>query len=126
MTKTQPTVLVVDDNRDMLVCIQMVLSSSYRVIGAENGEEGISQAMAVQPTVILSDLNMPGMMGDEMISEIRQQPALAKVPVIMITGRSDAAARSRITAANANDLLLKPFSVDELKEKVRYWVSHAA
>lgn len=113
-----PLVLVVEDNVDMNEFIASTLRPHYRVLSAFDGAEGLAQALASKPDLILSDLMMPVMRGDEMVGELRRQAATGDIPVIMLTARADEETRLRLLQAGVQDCLNKPFSVDELLARV--------
>ena len=87
---TQGTVLVVDDESDVLQLFGRILASSkrsYRVLLARDGVEALSIMTEIQPDVILLDLVMPNLDGFEMLSTLRESPALSSIPVIIISAR---------------------------------------
>ncbi|HET8666483.1 MAG TPA: PAS domain S-box protein, partial [Terriglobales bacterium] len=114
-----PLVLVVEDNVEMNRFIVESLASEYRVISALNGREGLNKAIEVQPDVILSDIMMPEMSGEDLLHELRSKPEFEGVPVILLTARADQDARIRVLREGAQDYIMKPFSVEELRVRVR-------
>lgn len=113
-----PLLLVVEDNVDMNEFIVAALRPHYRVCSAFNGREGLEQALALHPDLIVCDLMMPVMSGDEMVGELRCQPATRDTPVIMITARADEALRLRLLQESVQDYLSKPFSTEELLARI--------
>ncbi|MCG2577612.1 ATP-binding protein [Dechloromonas sp. XY25] len=113
-----PLILVVEDNRDMHGFIASALATRYRVASAFNGQEGLEQAKAIRPDLILSDVMMPGMSGDQMVAAIRQDPFLDDTPIIMLTAKADDALRVRLLRHGVQDYIYKPFSVDELQARI--------
>ncbi|MGE5470830.1 MAG: ATP-binding protein [Bacteroidota bacterium] len=114
-----PLVLVVEDNADMNAFIVDILRPHYRVLSAFNGQQGLDKALAVRPDLILSDLMMPVMSGDQMVVALRQQPAMADVPVVMLTAKVDDEQRLHLFQHGVQDYLNKPFAVDELLVRVK-------
>jgi len=113
-----PLVLVVEDNIDMNEFIAATLRPYYRVYSAFNGREGMEKTLALHPDLILTDLMMPEMSGDDMVYELRRQPATRDIPIVMITAKTDENLRVRLLKEGVQDYLNKPFSVDELLARV--------
>jgi len=113
-----PLVLVVEDNADMSAFIAEVLAPHYRVACAFNGREGLERARVLLPDLILSDVMMPGMSGDQMVQALRREPALVDVPIVMLTARVDNDLRVRMLKEGVQDYLNKPFLVEELLARV--------
>ena len=114
-----PLLLVIEDNVDMNEFIAATLRPHYRVCSAFNGREGVEQALALHPDLILSDLMMPLMSGDEMVRELRAQSATRDIPIIMLTAKADEALRLRLLQDGVQEYLNKPFSTEELLARVR-------
>ncbi len=117
-TDTQPRVLVVEDNADLNRFICEVLQPHYHVVSARDGWQGLEQALAVTPDLILTDIMMPHMSGDEMVRHIRQQAALSDVPIVVMTAKTDDAQRIELLRNSVQDYLNKPFVVPELLLRV--------
>jgi len=113
-----PLVLVVEDNAEMNRFVADELRGDYRVATAFNGHEGIEQALALRPDLILSDVMMPEMSGDEFVRELRTHSELADVPVCMLTAKADEALRVQLLRAGVQDYLMKPFVSEELRARV--------
>ncbi len=109
-------VLVVEDNPDMNAYIASALRPRYRVARAFDGRQGLEQARALRPDLILSDVMMPEMSGDQMVAALR--PFLPDVPIVMLTARADDELRVRMLREGVQDYLAKPFAVDELLARV--------
>jgi two-component system response regulator AtoC len=115
---TQRTVLVVDDERNMLMVMEMALEEAgYRVLTAERGEDAIAMLRDPELAVILSDLKMPGMSGEEFIA--RCQRELPDVPVIVVTAFGSIRSAIECIQAGASDYLTKPFEPEELQFAVQ-------
>lgn len=113
-----PLVLVVEDNADMNEFIAATLRPHYRVASARNGREGMNMALALHPDLILSDVMMPVMSGDEMVVALRHQHGMDNVPIIMLTAKADDELRMRLLKEGVQDYLNKPFSTEELLVRV--------
>lgn len=113
-----PLVLVVEDNADMNAFVADALRAHYRVACAFNGREGLARALALRPDLILCDVMMPHMSGDEMAMEVRRHPLMADVPIVMLTAKADDELRVRLLEHGVQDYLDKPFSVEEMLARV--------
>ncbi|TAK10236.1 MAG: response regulator [Candidatus Manganitrophaceae bacterium] len=117
MTNREPTILVIEDETPILHFIQTTLSGAgYRVVGAEDGKEGLAQAMAWNPDVVLLDLGLPDIDGLEVIRRLREWTSK---PIIVLTARAQE--RDKVTALDlgADDYLTKPFGIEELLARMR-------
>ncbi len=84
-------ILIVDDEPDAISYIGSVLEDNgYDYLSAENGEEGLEMAKKEKPDMILLDLIMPGKSGMLMFQELKKDPELGKIPVIVVSGASEA------------------------------------
>lgn len=110
-------VLVVDDEPQILRALRITLEArSYQVTVANNGAHALAAAASFAPDVIVLDLGLPDMDGTDVICELRKWTS---VPVIILSGRSQSAAKVRALEAGADDYVTKPFDVDELIARVR-------
>lgn len=113
-----PLILVVEDNADMNEFIAAALSPRYRVVRAFNGSEGCDMALSLHPDLILADVMMPVMSGDEMVVALRRQPEMEHVPFVMLTARADDELRVRLLEHGVQDYIAKPFSTEELLARI--------
>ncbi len=114
----KPLVLVIEDNPEMNRFITGTLGTEYRTATALNGQEGLEQAIALHPDLILSDVMMPQMSGDQFVHQLRIYPELDTTPVILVTAKADDELRVQLLREGAQDYLMKPFSVEELRARV--------
>ncbi len=117
-TSAKPTLLVVDDEPIIRQVLWNYLSQSYRVLSANSGPEALEILNKQSVDLVLLDVMMPKMSGYEVCSELRKQHALARLPVIFLTAKSQVSDRVVGLAAGANDFLTKPVARDELKARV--------
>jgi signal transduction histidine kinase len=117
-SKDSALVLLVDDDPSLRRMVKRALDKTYRVVTASDGEEGLAQAMALGPDIIVSDLLMPGLSGEELLEAVRSRPELNGVPFLLLTGQVDYTVRLRALRGGAQDYLTKPFSVEELRARV--------
>jgi phosphoserine phosphatase RsbU/P len=114
------TILVADDDRMARRMLKLLLGSGgYNLVFAESGQEALSQARALRPDLVLLDVDMPDIHGYEVCRQLRNDPVLAEVPVMMVTALTDREARIRGIEAGADDFISKPFDHVELAARVR-------
>lgn len=109
-----PRVLVVEDNNDLNDFIVSVLRPYYRIDCAFNGKEGLEKARALHPDLVLTDLMMPVMSGDEMALELRRQPGTQEIPILILSAKADEKMRLQLLQVGIQHYLNKPFSTEEL------------
>lgn len=110
-------VLIVDDNADMRSYLGKLLSPYFSVDFATNGLEALKQATRKTPDVIVSDVMMPVMDGQQFLAALRSRPG-TRVPVILLSARAGEESRVEGLSWGADDYLVKPFSAKELVSKV--------
>lgn len=102
------TILIVEDEKDLLELLSdKFLSSGFQVIGVQNGEEGIGQAITNQPDLILLDIILPKMDGLTMLKQLRQDSWGKGVPVIVLSNLSDQKKISEAIQIGVYDFLIK-------------------
>lgn len=114
-------ILVVDDNADLLQMTRMLLEErgGHEVILSAEGEDGLAKARANPPDLAIIDVMMPGMNGYEVCRQLRQNPATAQIPIIILTARGQPVDREAALAAGADEYIAKPISMAELLERVQ-------
>jgi CheY-like chemotaxis protein len=112
-------VLVVDDEIHIIHVVAIKLrNNGYEVISAENGEEAFVLACKEKPDIIVTDFQMPGMTGLELVRELRQNETTKDIPVIMLTARGFAVEDKEKEELEISELLSKPFSPKELLRSI--------
>ena len=110
-----PLVLVVDDSITVRRVTQRLLQrEGYRVTLAADGLQALERLQQERPTVVLSDIEMPRMDGFDLVRNLRNDPRLADLPVIMITSRIAEKHREHARELGVDHYLGKPYSEDEL------------
>ncbi len=113
-------VLVVDDILPNVKLLEAKLTSEYyEVLTATSGKEALEKVEAESPDIVLLDVMMPGMDGFEVCSRIKQNPALAHIPVVMVTALTDTQDKVRGLESGADDFLSKPINDTALMSRVR-------
>jgi DNA-binding response OmpR family regulator len=115
---TATRVLVVEDDPSVRGLLHTLLSAEgYEVATASDGLAGLVKATATQPALVLLDLMMPDLGGVRVLEELREDPQLADIPVIVVTGKIDAVPGMRALLGEDN-VFVKPFAVAELLNRV--------
>ncbi|WP_375760299.1 ATP-binding protein [Corallococcus exercitus] len=112
-------VLVADDNADMREYVERVLSPSFDVTLATDGQAALEAARAHAPDLVLTDVMMPRLGGFGLLRALRELPSTRAVPVVMLSARAGEEAAVEGLEAGADDYLVKPFSARELVARVR-------
>ncbi|MBW8365902.1 MAG: response regulator [Rhizobium sp.] len=117
----RPMILVVDDDDFQRNIVNTLLAAeNYRLVFAGGGVEALNILRKRQPDLILMDIMMPDMDGIETTRRLKTMPQFAKVPVIMVTGKSEGAAVRDSIKAGAANFIVKPFDRDTLLAKVAH------
>ncbi len=116
-----PLILVIDDDAMMQFLVRESLESqNLRIIEAENGAEGLTQAVTFKPDLILLDVQMPVLDGFTACAQLRALPQARNIPVLMMTGLDDLASIERAYEVGATDFITKPLNFDLLKFRLFY------
>jgi signal transduction histidine kinase len=115
----QPTILVADDEPDMLRFLKSQLSRQYHVLEAVDGQQAIEKATQFLPDMILLDMMMPEKDGLQACREIREHTSTQSIPIVLLTARADEETKLAALSAGASDFLAKPFSSTELHVRIK-------
>lgn len=116
---TVTPILVVDDDPDSLEIVCTYLESAgYEVSAAEDGREAIAKMEEMHPALILLDVMMPGMDGLQVARLVKNHPAMKETRIILLTARGDFSDKQKGLQAGADDYVVKPVSLDDLRETV--------
>ena len=122
----QHSILVIDDNKDMLWLLQDIFSDRYQVMLAESAEEGLEIMKVSPPSLIITDIMMPGIDGIALVKMIRSNQYFTRVPIIILTAKNTDENKLEGIDSGADLYVTKPFdigiisaSVDKLIEKYR-------
>jgi signal transduction histidine kinase/CheY-like chemotaxis protein len=111
-------ILIVEDNRNLRELLKGGLREYYAVTEAQNGMEALEIMNTRRPDLIITDLMMPGLDGLKLCRQVKQDPALNQIPIILITAKSPETGRIEGMEAGADAYIAKPFGFEELLRKV--------
>ncbi|QZT36755.1 response regulator [Halosquirtibacter xylanolyticus] len=114
----KPSVLVVDDNKELRDLLQETLSSYFNVFVKGNGKEAYEWVMENRPDIIISDVMMPVMNGFEFTRLIKQDESLCHIPIVLLTAKDSREHYEEGISAGADDYIVKPFEVGMLSKKI--------
>ncbi len=113
-------ILVIEDEEDIRVNVLEVLEfEGFESIGAENGRIGVELAKKHIPDLIICDISMPELGGYDVLSELRDEPLTAIIPLIFLTAKSENKDVRKGMKLGADDYLTKPFEIDDLLSAIR-------
>jgi len=115
----QPTVLLADDEPDMLRFLKSQLSTHYHVLEAVDGQQAVEKASQFLPDIILLDMMMPEKDGLQACRDIRAHTPTQSIPIVLLTARADEETKLAALSAGASDFLAKPFSTTELHIRIK-------
>ena len=113
-TSNDMTVLVVEDNAELLEFLRDHLAERFRVLVAENGVRGLAMARAFVPDLIISDVMMPEMDGQSLCTAVKSDAEIDFIPVILLTAKASRDSRLAGLQGGADDYLTKPVDLKEL------------
>lgn len=123
MTGQCATILVVDDESQIRKFLRISLSAQgYKVLEASNGTEGLAQTALGKPDLVVLDLGLPDMDGNQVLHEIREW---SQVPVLVLSVRGGEDDKVRALDGGANDYVTKPFAIQEFLARVRVLLRQA-
>ena len=116
-------VLSVDDNPDNNEIIQEMLCDDYDVQIAATGEEALKLAAEFKPALVLLDIMMPGIDGYETCRRLKADPSLSETIIIMVSAKELLDDKIEGYEAGAYDYITKPFTEDDLKNSIEFFLS---
>lgn len=118
------TLLIVEDHEELRYYLRKTFEHYYRVIDVANGKEALDYLSNEYPDLILSDVMMPGIQGDELCQMVKENPDTAGIPFILLTAKTNYDAVVEGLKKGADDYIPKPFSTEILKLKVRGFIEN--
>lgn len=117
------TLLLIDDNTDMLALLKDTLHTSYNILQASDGQSGLEMAAQTVPDLIISDVMMPGISGYEVASKLKAEQMTCHIPIVLLTAKGDLDSRMQGWQQDIDDYLAKPFHPQELLLRVQSLLS---
>ncbi|GAA5019939.1 hypothetical protein GCM10023258_08060 [Terrabacter aeriphilus] len=114
----RPVLLVVEDNHDMRDYIVRHVVEDYDVVTVRDGVEALARLRSARPSIVLADVMMPRMDGLTLVREIRADPALRDLPVVLLSARAGVDASAAGLEHGADDYVVKPFQPRELRARL--------
>jgi two-component system, cell cycle response regulator DivK len=124
--KPRQLILIIEDNpRNLKLARDILNHVGYRILEAENAEDGLALARAERPELVLMDVQLPGMDGVEALGRLRADPATAGIRVVALTAFAMKDDRDRFLAVGFDGYLEKPLDVREFPRQVAALVARA-
>ncbi len=113
-------VLIVEDHLDLLDILTLQMEEmGFAVTSATNGIKAVEKAIEEKPHLILMDIMLPGIDGLEATRRIRSNPEAKEIPILAATAITDKSQLRECIEAGCNDVIVKPFTAKDLKEKIQ-------
>ena len=113
--ETNNKIIIVDDDNEICDFLESELRQQYKTYICRNGKEGLQAVLKYKPDLVISDVIMPKMDGISMLKELRANPNISHIPVILLTSKVDYKDRIQGLSKGADVYLAKPFNIGELK-----------
>jgi PAS domain S-box-containing protein len=115
----RPLMLIAEDHADLREFLTELFADEYRLETAADGKEALAKALSEPPDLMITDLMMPRLSGEHLISEMRKHASLSQVPVLVLSGSANESLRLQLLVGSVQDYVVKPFSAPELCARVR-------
>ena len=112
-------ILIVDDEENIRHLLRLAFEEEFEVVEAVDGMDAFDKAVRVKPDIILSDIMMPRLDGYGLYRKVKSRPETASVPFVFLSAKKDVDERVVGLEMGADDYITKPFSIKELKAKIR-------
>ncbi|MGM9478372.1 two-component regulator propeller domain-containing protein [Pedobacter sp. GSP4] len=112
------SILIVDDNPEIIDYIKQIFQDSFKIYRAENGSDGLRLCKEYLPDIVISDVNMDGLNGIELCRAIKEDSAMSHIPVILLTGDPGPEVKLKGIEVGAYDFISKPFDKDLFTAKI--------
>jgi two-component system, cell cycle response regulator DivK len=118
------TLLIIEDNEQNFYMMRFLLEKNgFKVIGAENGRQGIEKALRHKPQAILLDIQLPEMDGYAVAEELKKHGEMGNIPIIAVTSYAMVGDRERILAAGATGYIEKPIDPETFVRDIIQYLS---
>ncbi len=118
-TETKKTLLIIEDNTDLLHYLAGKFSGKYHVILSENGTKGLQMAIEKNPDIIITDIMMPEIDGITLCKKLKSDLHTSHIPIIVLTAKTTEESNIESLEAGADVYIQKPFNLDVLKAQVK-------
>lgn len=126
MSSGKKKILLIDDEKDLVEELTLRLAAEgYEVLAAFDGQEGLEKARQEKPDLILLDVVMPKLDGYEVCLELKKDSSTKKIPIIMISAKSQESDKFRGKECGASAYITKPYETDLLLQKIRGFLGEA-
>ena len=116
----RPSVLVVEDEDNIAMALEfLMMREGYVHARVAHGSEALSRIRTMHPNLVLLDVMLPGVSGYEICQDVRLDPKLADVKILMMTARGSSTEKRKSMAIGADGFITKPFELKELREELR-------
>ena len=120
MKPSVQTIVIADDDNDLRLLVEVTLENpAYKIFTAVDGTQALEVVKQHYPDLLIIDWMMPGLNGCEVVTQLRQHPHMATLPVVMLTAKDAQEAQVQTASLALAGYLVKPFSPLELIKKVR-------
>ncbi|MCB0586793.1 MAG: helix-turn-helix domain-containing protein [Phaeodactylibacter sp.] len=117
--KGVPSILLVEDNADVIRYLSSCLGEAYRLLIAPNGREGLEMAITNMPDLVISDIMMPEMDGYDLCSRLKEDERTSHIPIILLTAKADRRSKIDGLKCGADAYLAKPFEEEEMHIRIQ-------
>ena len=120
MSTSIKSILIADDDEDLRLLVQVTLENpAYQIFTANDGCQALKAVNQYRPDLLIIDWMMPGLNGYEVVTQLRENPAMARMPIVMLTARDSLEDQAKMVGLAISGYLVKPFSPLELIKKTR-------
>jgi DNA-binding response OmpR family regulator len=123
MSEAQKTILIADDDLEILRILRRHLETDYRVLEAHNGSEALELAESHQPACVVLDVMMPERNGWEVARQLRQDKRFDGVGILMLTAIGESLNEMTSPLYGADDQVDKPFDLDTVSDRIRHIIA---
>jgi signal transduction histidine kinase/CheY-like chemotaxis protein/AraC-like DNA-binding protein/ligand-binding sensor domain-containing protein len=121
--KTDVTILLVEDNKELIELMRHILSTHYNIVTAKNGIEALNVVKDNKTDIIISDVLMPEMDGLELCREIKKDLKTSHIPIILLTAKNNTQDRIDCYNAGADGYITKPFDLKVLEARINNFIA---
>jgi len=115
-----PTVLIIEDNPDNMLLISDILGvNGCDILKAETGIKGVAMAKEMMPDFIILDIQLPDIIGNEVLKRIREEETTKSIPVIAMTSYAMSGDREKLLSAGCDGYIEKPIDLDSVVDKIK-------